>query len=77
MTQLGITLLVTSVGFLGSVASALFIAGIRWGSVRARLDFMEKSVERLASKEQLAGVKEDIAEIRGMFRMTLRDGPNV
>jgi hypothetical protein len=77
MTELGVTVLVAVVGFLGSLASSLFIAGIRWGTVRTRLEIMEREIMRLASQDQLAGVKEDVAEIKGMFKMTLRDGQSI
>ncbi len=56
-----------------SLLGSAFIAGFRWGSVKTRLDVLEKSQEQLATKEQLAGVKEDVAEIKGMFRMRLRE----
>jgi hypothetical protein len=57
-----------------SWAGSAFIAGYRWGSVKTRMDVMENAMPTLATKDQLAGVKEDVAEIKGMFRMTLRDG---
>lgn len=57
-----------------SVMGSAFITGLRWGTVKARLDMLENQVRTMATKEQLAGMKEDVAEIKGMFRMTLRDG---
>lgn len=74
MTELGVTILTSVVSFLGSIAAALFIAGIRWGSVRTRLEILERNVERNATTEQLEVVRRDVAEIKGMFTMTLRDG---
>jgi len=61
------------VGFLVSAGTSLFISGARWGSVKTRLDILESKVNDSATKEQLSGVKEDVAEIKGMFRMTLRN----
>jgi len=58
-----------------SWVGSAFIAGYRWGSVKTRLDMVENSLGNLATKEQLSGVKEDVAEIKGMFRLTPRDGP--
>ncbi|HEV2354699.1 MAG TPA: hypothetical protein VGR89_10665 [Puia sp.] len=66
--------IISGAGFLFSVIGSAFIAGYRWGSVKTRLEIIEKSQATMATKEQLAGVKEDVAEIKGMFRMTLRDG---
>ena len=57
-----------------SWGGSIFIAGYRWGSVKTRLDIMEGGMATMATKDQLAGVKEDVAEIKGMFTMTLRDG---
>ena len=65
---------ISGAGFLASLIGSAFISGVRWGSVKTRLDMFDRSLETMATKEQLAGVKEDVAEIKGMFRMTLRDG---
>ena len=60
-------------GLLLSLVGSAFIAGLRWGSVKVRLELLESGFAAMATKDQLAGVKEDVAEIKGMFRMTLRD----
>lgn len=57
-----------------SWAGSAFIVGYRWGTVKTRLDMVENSIGHMATKDQIAGIKEDVAEIKGMFRMTLRDG---
>ena len=67
-------LLISGGGFLLSVGTSIFITGFRSGTLAARLDALERTVDKNASKEQLAALKEDVAEIKGMFRMTLRDG---
>ena len=56
-----------------SVVASAVIAGFRFGTISTRLDTLERNVERNATKEQLATLKEDVAEIKGMFRMTLRE----
>lgn len=63
---------ITALGFIASVISSAFISGMRWGSMKTRLENLEHSQKDLATKDQLAGVKEDVAEIKGMFRMTLK-----
>lgn len=68
-------ILIAAVGFVFSVGTSAFISGVRWGTVKARLDMVESMVTNAATKDQLAGVKEDVAEIKGMFRMTLRNDP--
>lgn len=65
---------ITAFGIIVSWGGSAFIAGYRWGSVKTRLDLLENSVQAMATKEQLSGVKEDLAEIKGMFRMVPKDG---
>jgi len=73
MTQTGVMVIVAVGTFLASIGGSLFIAGSLWGGVRTRLDILEKQLPTLATREQLTGVKEDLAEIKGMFRMVPRD----
>lgn len=75
MTAPEIETLVAVVTVLVSWIGAAFIAGFRFGAIANRLDRLEKTQENLASKDQLAGVKEDVAEIKGMFTMTLKKDP--
>lgn len=65
--------IIGAASILTSWIGSAFIAGYRWGSVKVRLDMVEASMQNMATKEQLSGVKEDMAEIKGMFRMTLKD----
>lgn len=74
MTPESVSLLIAGVGLVLSLAGSAFISGVRWGTVQTRLAVLENAQAGLATREQLAGVKEDVAEIKGMFRMTLRDG---
>lgn len=72
MNATALATLISGVGLVLSWGGSAFIAGYRWGTVKSRLDQLESSTQAMATKEQLAGVKEDVAEIKGMFRMTLR-----
>lgn len=69
--------LISLAGVVFSLAGAVYVAGRRDGRRDTRIDFLEEQfrsmANSMATKEQLAGVKEDVAEIKGMFRMTLRD----
>ena len=73
LTATDVEVLVSIISVLVSWIGAAFIAGYRWGAVKFRLDNLEKTVADAATKDQLAGVKEDVAEIKGMFRMTIKD----
>lgn len=69
---------VTGLGVAVSLLGSVFISGIARGRTETRLSVLETNQDKLATKEQLTGVKEDLAEIKGMFRMTLREpgGPD-
>lgn len=76
----GASLLIALIGFICSVLGASFLSGTRWAEVRAdvrrnneRITTLEGNQTNLATKEQLADVKSDLSEIKGMFRMTLRE----
>lgn len=73
LTPIELSVVIATAGFLLSAGASAFIAGYRWGTVKTRLDIMEREQANLATKDQLAGVKEDVAEIKGMFRMTLKE----
>lgn len=86
MTGVEANVIVAVAAVLVSWIGAAFIAGFRFGGLAARLDRLESQQDKLATTEQLssvkesftgqlAGVKEDVAEIKGMFRMTLKDSP--
>lgn len=66
------SVVISGSGLVLSLIGSAYIAGVRWGSVKIRLDVMEAGMGTMATKDQLSGVKEDVAEIKGMFRMTLR-----
>lgn len=65
---------ISAIGLLFSWTGSALIVGARWGNVKTRLDMLERQLPQLATREQLAGVKEDLAEIKGMFRMVPKDG---
>lgn len=76
----GASLIIALIGFVCSVLGATFLSGTRYAEVRAdirrngeRVTILEGNQGNLATKEQLADVKSDLAEIKGMFRMTLRE----
>ncbi len=76
MSPEAISAVISGGGFLASLFGSAFIAGYRWGSVKIRLDILEARIAAVATVEQLAAVKEDLAEIKGMFRLAWRDGPS-
>jgi len=67
-----LAILIAAVGVVLSLLGSAFISGVFRGRTETRLTLLETNQAALATKEQLAGLKEDVAEIKGMFRMTLR-----
>jgi hypothetical protein len=74
MSPLLVSSLISIAGIIVSIMGAAIVVAFRAGGASDRLTRMEKDMTRMATTEQLAGVKEDLAEIKGMFKMTLKDG---
>jgi hypothetical protein len=69
-----VSTLIAAAGFVLSIVFSAILVAFRAGRDENRLNRMEKDLTLMATKEQLSGVKEDLAEIKGMFRMQLKDG---
>lgn len=70
-----IALIISAAGVIVSIFGAAMVVSFRAGGASDRLTRMELDMGNMATKEQLSNVKEDLAEIKGMFRMTLKEGP--
>jgi hypothetical protein len=68
-----LSVIIAAAGFILSIGGTAIILAFRAGGASDRLTRMEKDMGNMATKEQLANVKEDLAEIKGMFRMTLKE----
>lgn len=73
MSSAAIATAISAVGLVLSVLASVFIAGTRWGSVNQRLDQLQASERDHVTRDDLANVREQLAEIRGMFRLTLKE----
>lgn len=73
MSAVAESAIIALVGLVLSIISAVFVAGARWGVVQARLEQLGRADQDHASKADVAAVREQLAEIRGMFRLTLND----
>lgn len=67
-----IDFLISLVGLIASIASATYIAGKRQGRDTQRIKVLEQQYEHLATKDDILHISEKVAEIRGMFQLTLR-----
>ena len=66
-----VSAIISVVGVLFSVCSAMFVSGARWGQVRASLNDLEKDRVR---HSDIAGIRDRLSRIEALFRLTLRDG---
>jgi hypothetical protein len=65
--------IITGSGVLVSIVSAIAIASARFGSLQTRVTTLEHAQDRMATKDDLTSIKESLAEIKGMFRLELKD----
>jgi cell division protein FtsL len=70
MTALTEVILSDIVTFILSLAVSLVSFAVKWGTLREEVRQMEVN---MAKKEELASVKETLAEIKGMFILKLRE----
>lgn len=75
MTALTVEIIISTAGFIMSLMGSALIVAFRAGGASDRFTRMEKDMSNMATKEQLSALKEDVAEIKGMFRMQLKDVP--
>lgn len=73
MNQSDVSIIIALIGLVLSVVASAFIAGMRWGSVNQRLEQLQQADAQHASKADVGQVREQLAEIRGMFRLTFKD----
>lgn len=75
MSQYLISGAISGLGLVLSVTASAFIAGSRWGTVKAQLDQLQRGQSDRATKTDLHSVTERLARIEGMFELRLK-GPD-
>lgn len=73
MTSNTVALIIAGGGFLLSIVTTLMIIAIAYGSLREQVRELQSERSRLVTKDDLAPIKESLAEIRGMFRLELKE----
>jgi len=73
MISTNIALIISGGGLLLSVITAASIVSVKYGSLKERIREIEQRQSHAATKEDLTPIKESLAEIRGMFRLELKD----
>lgn len=73
MTQTELSAIIALVGLIMSVLVSVLVAGIWLGSLKQRLEQLQRAQDNMVTRDDLANVREQLAEIRGMFRLTLKE----
>lgn len=76
MSQMADSIIIAAIGLVLSITCSAFIAGSKWGALRSQLEALRESDRNQATKADLAHVREQLAEIKGMFRLELKSGPS-
>jgi hypothetical protein len=73
MVSSGIVYAISGGGVVLSALTATAIASFRFGSLNAQVKSLQAAQDGMARKEDLTPIKETLAEIKGMFRLELKD----
>lgn len=72
MNATDVAVLISAVGLVLSAGSSLLIVGIAYGRLRAEVNLLKEARRDLATKDQVTALGAQVAEIKGMFTMTLK-----
>jgi hypothetical protein len=65
------SLIIGGITFLVSVSTSMFISGAKWGAMSTKIATLENNFTGFDSmKRDVAIMQHDLAEIKGMFRLT-------
>lgn len=74
MTSTDLSIIIGVITLVLSIASSMFISGTRWGRVEEKVNTIEKRVANVDTLQvDMSVLKHDVAEIKGMFTMRLKD----
>lgn len=73
MTPETTSIVISAIGVFISVLGSGLVVAFKAGGRDERIIRMEEDLRNAATKEQFSALKEDVAEIKGMFRMVLKD----
>lgn len=62
-------LVIAAAGFVASVITSVFVAGSRWGRFSSELRALQEAEKQHATKDDVGHLREQIAEIKGMFTL--------
>lgn len=73
MITTSMALVISGGGLLLSLITAVTIVAVSYGSLRERVRELEARQGTMVTKDDLTPIKESLAEIRGMFRLELKE----
>lgn len=68
-----LAVIIAAIGVIVSILTTIAIVSYKIGGASNRLTTVEANMGNMATRDQLSALKEDVAEIKGMFRMTLKE----
>lgn len=71
MTGTWAGVLISAGGLVLSIVASAWISGAAWAKIRGDVNQLQQERPKLASKDQVDVLARDVAEIKGMFRVTL------
>lgn len=74
MSVVEVSAIIAGAGLLLSLMGALVIVSVSYGRLQSRVEAIERGREDLATKEDVKQLRDSLSEIRGMFRLVLKDG---
>lgn len=66
--------IIAGAGLVISIVTSLLIVAVGYGRLQQRVAQLELGRAQLATKDDVQRVSDQVVEIRGMFRLVLRDG---
>jgi hypothetical protein len=73
VTTTGLEAVIAALGVIFSLLTSLVVVAFSYGRLVQRVNALEAGRVELATKSDIGHLSESIAEIRGMFKLTLRD----
>lgn len=74
MSTIDIMIIIGVATLLLSIISSLIIVAYMAGKWEARVSVLEAKMNGVATKDELVAIKSTLDEIKGMFRLTLKEG---
>lgn len=73
MSISAVAFLISGGGLILSIISAVAIVSMRYGTLREQVRELQAKQNNMVTKDDLTPIKESLAEIRGMFRLELKE----